>query len=257
MENIIRIDVYIQEKLEDLSEEQIENVQDMLFTMEEEEENEDSDSDIGVDRTIQANYQEMFIKLDELMLLVLNYIGNLSGVIKQHETESPLEKTFFALMDCFERLIVPTHRIKCAQFVLFYICSLDTKFSEHLLSFLLASLLSDNLSSVIGLSITAYMGSFVSRAKYIPISAVKKSLEILNQYCSRYIGKNDFNSSKLNPDTHATFYGAVQAILYIFCFKWKELCGTEPNQIGTFPAELAGFHLVLMSKLEPLKVFMI
>ncbi|KAJ3090535.1 hypothetical protein HK102_003425 [Quaeritorhiza haematococci] len=55
---------------------------------------------------------------------------------------------------------------------------------------------------------------------------------------------------------HIVFYSVVQAIIYIFCFRWRELLVDADCQVihGQFPAEMVGFQKVIMSKFNPLQV---
>lgn len=141
---------------------------------------------------------------------------------------------------------------------------------------------------IIKSSTVSYIGSYMARAEYLDLKEIRNGIHTMVKwalsYCSTktsYTKKhsnNRFNpyqtkelratsnagsSSKqqdcIKVKDHTLFYTTVQSILYLFCFRWKELMmsDNESSSIqpkGTFPREMSGLPTLLNSKYQPLKV---
>lgn len=224
--------------------------------------NEDSDSDDMI--CISSDYKIMISKLDAVMTELMQYMKKIHSAALASRDEQLLYDFYYATLDAFDRIMLPTHKLKCAQFILFYMCSLvpDT-FSEDYLSLLITHLINEADSNVIRMSSAAYLGSLIARAKYIHISSVRHCLKIMNQLCVEYVSANESDIvgqlkvwyNLLQYSRYGVLYSTVQAILYIFCFRWKQLMiiDDKPHS-GSFPVELSGFQRVLLSKFSPLRV---
>jgi RNA polymerase I-specific transcription initiation factor RRN3 len=256
--------------MDDLDEEVVDEIRDAVFAMDdwdvehktesEDDERSDSGSDSsGIEDEIvplASDFKQMFAKLDALMTLMFTYITDLPRTPSTPDTESDLESVFYSMIEIFETTILQTHRTKSAQFLLFYITSLDASFPESFMGMLVSHLLDEKPSSVIRVAATSYLGSFIARAKYLPTSSVRKCLGILNTFVLTFIDKHETAvGHRLVAMRYPAFYAAVQAILYIFCFHWRKLMVVDCTLItGTFPPELTDFTRVLLSKFTPLSV---
>lgn len=269
----MQIDIQIE--LDDLEVHEMEEIRDVVFAMDDWIERETtikgSDSDSSTEHAdsdcassdyedaelVASNYKLMFAKLDALMTLMIQFIKGLPRTPQGFQQESELESVFFSLIEIFERLILPTHRIKSSQFIIFYITSLDDSFADQFMGVLVSHLLSETPSPIIRTSATSYLGSFIARARYVPILSVRKCLSILNQFTQSFVEKQENRlQGRLDPERYPALYAAVQAILYIFCFHWKNIMIHNDVPItGSFPPELLGFQRVLMSKFNPLTVW--
>jgi RNA polymerase I-specific transcription initiation factor RRN3 len=170
--------------------------------VDEQQEDEEEDSDGIV--CIKTDYKAMMRKLDVCMSMVMEHIKSLER--KSIDTKDPtvLYDFYYPLLDSFDRIMLPTHKLKCAQFLVFYICSLvpDT-FPEDFMGLLVTHLLSGTESSVIRISSAAYLGSFIARATYIDIDAVRHCLKLMNQVCVDYVEQYE---STLTGQFRVLFY---------------------------------------------------
>jgi RNA polymerase I-specific transcription initiation factor RRN3 len=109
---------------------------------------------------------------------------------------------------------------------------------------------------VLRVSATVYLGSFLARARFLPLASLKTCLRLVNRFMRSYAESFEDVRTRVNVDKYAVFYGAVQAIIYVFCFRWRELMLREDGSYlhQQFPPELHGFQNMLMSKFAPLRV---
>jgi RNA polymerase I-specific transcription initiation factor RRN3 len=66
-----------------------------------------------------------------------------------------------------------------------------------------------------------YIGSFLSRAKYIPLNTCIATLQLIVTWIHNYINKTGNNFS--NFDLHRTFYALSQTLFYIIIFRQRQL----------------------------------
>lgn len=186
----------------------MEEDEDEIFDMEMEENlkdsfaesDDDSDNNNDDDRD-ESDHESMLItidvklmiqKLDSLLCLVMNYI---SDIYKKATSCGDFEKlfdVFDGLLQGFNRVILPTHKIRSTQFIIFYTCSLVPDiFCQDFLGLLISHLISTANSSISRISAASYLGSFISRAKFIDLESIRRCLLLLNQQCQSYLDNHE------------------------------------------------------------------
>lgn len=271
-----QIDIQIEDQEEDLDDAEEEpdiftmDVEEQLkdrFLMSRQDEDDYTDSDTESLLCIVSNAKVMTSKLDSLMCILLEYISEIDrGRISDEAYDDIFSEIFDGILLTFDRIMLPTHKLKSAQFVLFYACSLSPEtFPADFMGLLVSHLMDISNSSVTRMASSSYLGSFIARAKFIKIESVRQCLTLLNHQCQSFVDNHETTiTGKLEvvqcisskADRYGVLYASVQAILYIFCFKWKQLMLLKDKPLsGSFPPELHGFQRVLMSKFNPLRVF--
>ncbi|XP_072969754.1 uncharacterized protein [Typha angustifolia] len=184
-------------------------------------------------------------KLDGLMVIVCEHL-------KSCADDGRLLKEFDMLMDIFRRSILRLHKSKFSQFILFYACSLDpeicgVKFAVHLTE-IFVSKTEDAISRM---SAVSYLGSYLSRAKFISpcdvVSIIKRLVDCCFDYCRFQNGEEKIK----NPKSHQVFYAGCQAVMYVLCYRMRSIMDTSilKSQLLDMPL---GF--ILSHPLDPLKV---
>ncbi|KAH9271394.1 hypothetical protein BASA83_006486 [Batrachochytrium salamandrivorans] len=284
VEGIVQVDVAIQIEIEELDEEELDAIQDTVFSMDDldvsasnkaepsqssDVPDEDAVDPSGYESDESSNYEEtslvvadikgMIEKLDALLYLLFQYVSEINS--KGHlenpgNTNGEIVSIFYASLDIFDRVVIPTHRLRCTQFLVFYMGSLNKAFPNDIMGLLVSRLFAIDSPSVIRISAAAYLGSYIARAKYVEISSVRTCLCLLNQFSQSYLDSNEATmGSRINVERFGVLYSAVQAILYVFCFRWKDLMlDSEAPLHGQLPIELKDFQRVLLSRFAPLKV---
>ncbi|KAI9206890.1 RNA polymerase I-specific transcription initiation factor RRN3, partial [Polychytrium aggregatum] len=291
IDKIIQIDVEIQADVDDLEDEELENVQRMVFAMDEldhheaaelhptttagragagepdvDDDDEDDDDEDGPNNyddddddedatapTIVVNFKLMVQKLDSMLKLLFEYF--LDFYRRNKSQPLVVQDLFHVMMEVFERTVLPTYKSRHTQFLWFYLCSLDAAFPELFLGHLLSRLMDTSSATIIRVSSAAYIGSFIARANFLEASTVQTMLKMLNGWAYTYVDKMEWQVKHADVSRYTVFYSVVQAIVYIFCFRWKELMSMDRNiPYGQLPAEMMGFQRVVMSKFNPLKI---
>ncbi|KAJ3062764.1 hypothetical protein HDU98_001386, partial [Podochytrium sp. JEL0797] len=115
--------------------------------------------------------------------------------------------------------------------------------------------------SILRVAAISYLSSFISRAAFLDTASLLQCLRLLTAWALQYVESNE--TSKTYPDLKKdhVFYSVVQAILYIFCFRWQEIVGASASSVaegqggyGQLPVEMTGFQRIVMSKFAPLQI---
>ncbi|XP_078170624.1 uncharacterized protein LOC144564918 [Carex rostrata] len=185
-------------------------------------------------------------KLDGLMVVVCEHL-------KSRVESGRLLTDYNMFMDIFRTSVLRLHKSKFTQFVMFYACSLDPeiwgiKFAVDLTEIFLST----SEDPISRMSAVSYLASYLSRAKFISSSIVASILTRLVNWCSDY--SNPDWERIFNPEAHQIYYSACQAVMYILCFRMRELLDV-PTKL---PAKSFLFDLplgsILCNRLDPLMV---
>ncbi|RKO89376.1 RNA polymerase I-specific transcription initiation factor RRN3, partial [Blyttiomyces helicus] len=277
VDRVVQIDVEIQVELEDLDEDIWDEVQQKILALdprnangtaaqmnpssaeipdpdEDDDMNFDSDDDDDDAAPMIVDFRIAVEKLDAMLRILFQYLEE----FKATRPQPALRELFDDLVAIFVRTVLPTHKLRCTQFLWFYACSLDPTFPDLFLGMLIQTLFEQGAPTALRVSATAYLGSFIARARYVSLDSVRMCLRLLHQYALGYVDEADAapGMRALDIERHAVFYASVQAVVYVFCFRWKQLMYEADGRAlyGQLPAELAGFQKTLMCKLSPMRV---
>lgn len=246
----------------------------------------DSDSDSEAGDVAVLNIKEMTQKLDGMLFLVFTYLERYVKSCRHLPASNgqpplPIQELFLVLLSIFMKTILQTFKSRHTQFLLFYYISLSHQFSDYFLGALGQQILDKAQPQVARVAAAAYMSSFVARAKYLDIRQVGMVIDMLGGFALETVEQVDTGAKVVpDPERYSVFYAAVQALLYIFCFRWKVLvigAGNKPQNNGDdfdsagmivgsmgaiseaptirqWHAGLASLQRIVTSRLNPLKV---
>ena len=164
---------------------------------------------------------------------------------------------FDLALDLFDRNVLPTFRTRHVQFILFWMASLDASYADAFVSSLLHRALYDVAEPVVSrVASAAYIASLVSRAQYITTDTCRRVVLLLLEYVGQVLAATSTTVSALSMPQLAVFYASVQAVFYIFCFRWRELrIGLDPDadSDGEDADPLAGATARWLPELETLR----
>uniref|UniRef100_A0A5F9DH21 RRN3 homolog, RNA polymerase I transcription factor n=1 Tax=Oryctolagus cuniculus TaxID=9986 RepID=A0A5F9DH21_RABIT len=192
-------------------------------------------------------------RLDILLSLLLSYIKDVcsvDGKIDNNKTKD----LYRDLITIFDKLLLPTHASCHVQFFMFYLCSFKLGFAEAFLEHLWKKLQDPNNPAIIRQAAGNYIGSFLARAKFIPLITVKSCLDLLVNWLHVYLNNQDSGTKAFcDVALHGPFYSACQAVFYTFVFRHKQLLSGNLKE-GLRYLQSLNFERIVMSQLNPLKI---
>ncbi|XP_043945109.1 RNA polymerase I-specific transcription initiation factor RRN3 [Protopterus annectens] len=225
------------------------STEEALFNMDEDEDLEDMRSNL--DSGMMAH--PVAERLDYGMCVVFSYIKDIcyvNGVLDLDKTKSLYQD----LVAVFDKLILPTHASYHVQYFMFYVCSFKLAVAEAFLDHLWKTIQNPMNPALIRQTAASYIGSFLSRAKFVPIVTVKACLDLLVSWIHQYIDNQDAGSKAFcDIALHGPFYSAAQAVFYIFIFRHQQLLDGNMKK-GLAYLQSLNFERIVMCQLNPLKV---
>ncbi|CAG9462066.1 unnamed protein product [Pedinophyceae sp. YPF-701] len=186
-------------------------------------------------------------KMDSLMELFLDYLhqslpareGGAAAAGDPAGVWPALERAFF-------HQLLPTHRSKFTQFLVFFAAGrLPYEAPRRLVAGLLAGLRDPSKAPVTRVACAAYLASFLARAAYVPEVLVVEALEGVVAFCEEYLRAQGSGSNAVAPvlggaaaaaaaadeadaecmRRHQVLFAAVQGTLYVLCYHMEPLLG--------------------------------
>ncbi|XP_019653945.1 RNA polymerase I-specific transcription initiation factor RRN3 isoform X1 [Ailuropoda melanoleuca] len=222
-----------------------------LFSMDEDEDTEhDAKADV---QRLDHMVHPVAERLDILLSLLLSYIKDvcyIDGKVDNNKTKD----LYRDLITIFDKLLLPTHASCHVQFFMFYLCSFKLGFAEAFLEHLWKKLQDPNNPAIIRQAAGNYIGSFLARAKFIPLITVKSCLDLLVNWLHIYLNNQDSGTKAFcDVALHGPFYSACQAVFYTFVFRHKQLLSGNLKE-GLRYLQSLNFERIVMSQLNPLKI---
>lgn len=241
-ERLIKLDVEVQIDIEELEE----DVGDLLgdnrsirkfkegWDETEEIEASDDDSDDGSDdfQTVaelsQARIKTLrssTAKMDALLDLLFSYYD------PQIRSTKPgtCNAIFDLLLGQFRRIILPAHHSRHTQFLLFHFAQISPELTTRFLNTCQQVVTSSSHTAYLRMSAAFYLGSFISRASHIVSDNVYQVIARLMDFIERQRLQFEPRSTGPNVKAYGPYYAAFQALIYIFCFRWRDLL-SDPEE---------------------------
>ena len=230
-ERLVKIDVQVQVDLEDLTEDVGEGVVQSIHELrrpiseeidgEDETDDDSGDSDEEVDldtqraKYITANVEKMDAILD---ILFAYYAPLFSGSSIQ-----ALDSALDILFSQFTAIILPTYRSRHTQFLLFHFAQTSPALIDTFVGSCVHIAFDKGRPALIRQSAVAYLASFVARGIHVPAQIVRDVFDYIGDQLSVY--RSEYEPTCRGPDRrrYSNYYSLLQALLYIFCFRWRDL----------------------------------
>ena len=214
--------------------------------------------------------------LDEMMFLVLEYLQKriesanqiigaaATGDENYRNAKKSIERLREALVSrAFFTTLLPAPKSKFAQYIVFYLCSMDfndgdqqnsvgaSKSSCELLrDGLVAKMLNSNEANSLRLAAAAYLASFVARAKFLSAEFVVETLETVCGWLMRKVHEN--NVKAMSEVELNAFDSCCQAVMYILCYRCDEIANNDEKSKKRLQA-LPLREILYAQTLEPLQ----
>ncbi|KAI1640320.1 RNA polymerase I-specific transcription initiation factor RRN3 [Biscogniauxia mediterranea] len=138
---------------------------------------------------------------------------------------------FEDMLSEFSSLILPTIKSRHTQFLLFHFGQQSERLMDAFCGTCINIAFESQRPLVLQQAASSYLASFVARGAHVPGHIVVKIFEVLgfhlDQMCSVY------EVSCRGPDIrrYAPYYALMQALMYIFCFRWQDLIRSTPDDV--------------------------
>ena len=230
-ERLVKIDVQVQVDIEDLAEDVGEGLVDQIpparpdlmddieesDMSEEEEDSDDDEEDEEAQRAkeITKNVEKMDAILD---ILFSHYEQSFTSPSIEDQVGS-----LNLLISQFVATILPTHRSRHTQFLLFHFAQQSSEYIDTFTGTCVQITFDKGQPAILRQASAAYLASFVARGMHVPSNVVRDVFDYIGGELARL--RREYEPNCRGPDTkrYSSFYVLVQALLYIFCFRWRDL----------------------------------
>lgn len=178
-------------------------------------------SDDGLDedskriKEIQSNVEKMDAILDLLFATYNPYF------LDPHSHEAT--EMFDTLLAHFQKIILPTYRSRHTQFLLFHFSQTADYLIDQFAGTCAQLAFDSSRPAVLRQSSAAYLASFVARGVHVQPHVVRTVFELIGSKLDEIRTENEVTCRGPNLRRYGTFYAMTQALLYIFCFRWRDL----------------------------------
>ncbi|KZF26023.1 RNA polymerase I-specific transcription initiation factor RRN3 [Xylona heveae TC161] len=279
-ERLVKIDVQVQVDMQDLEEDIEEGLVDDVVArrerglLEEEEDDEDDSEDEDDASSVSSeesltdeeqrikDLKENVEKMDSILDMLFSYYTPFFSGAPEDSDE-----TFGLLLNHFTTIILPTYRSRHTQFLLFNFAQSSPLLIDQFAGVCMHLIFDKGRPAVFKQSAAAYLASFIARGAYVSPQVVRDVFDILGAHLDSF--RIEYEGSCRGPDLrrYGTFYAMVQSLLYIFCFRWRDLVANaddyvddddfvdfEGRDIIWAPGVKEVFARAVYSKFNPLKV---
>ena len=235
-ERLVKIDVQVQEDILDLAEDvgeglvhdisRVGNTDDLDNESDSDDDSDDGGSDVfdaEAERTkeITRNVVKMDCILD---MLFAHYAESFpkTTFISPTTTDDAFN-IFNIILSQFTTTVLPTYRSRHTQFLLFHYAQKSYELMDLFCGACIQIIFDKTRPSLVRQSAAAYLASFVARGVHVPAHIVVDVFEYLSTQLK--ILRADYEPQCRGPDLQRfpIYYALMQALLYIFCFRWKDL----------------------------------
>lgn len=239
IEKVISIDVEIQIDIEDLEIDPDDVVDQGPDTFEEVIVDEDMDDDYD-----EAEAPDMSVKhinnnirkLDQMIALVFNHLDTIftdlpydAAIVSDRYNHA--ESVFASLLFALDTTILNTYQSKYTQFLLFWAAQKHRDFTDDFLGVIVERALDHSRPSTHRQIAASYIGSFTARAATLNRTLIRILTSQLMFWINGFLdGKEETTNSRDAVSRFGVFYAMIQALFYVFCFRWRELQGTEEDE---------------------------
>lgn len=171
------------------------------------------------------------------------------------------------LLGQFQTIILPTHRSRHTQFLLFHFIQQSPAQIDAFVGMCAQTSFDKKRPAMVRQAAAAYLASFVARGVHVSSDIVREVWDYLSIELKRLHRESELACRGPDLQRYSTYYSLVQALLYIFCFRWQDLeyASDDDFEDGALPS-IHGeerhwrpyvkdtLQLNVFSKLNPLKV---
>lgn len=274
-ERLVKIDVQIQVDMEDLEEDIEESlVQDALHNSQSEEDGGDDVADASDDESVSSeeslasdekhlkDLKESVGKMDIILDLLFDYYHPIFA----NGSIFDIDDTFEHLLSQFANTVLPTYRSRHTQFLLFHFGQSSPALIERFAGACAHLSFDKTRPHIMRLAAAAYLASFIARGAHVSAKVVRDVFDLLGSHLDSLRQANEYACKGPDLRRYGAYYAIAQALLYIFCFRWRDLIISSDDGLDDEDILFDGRDLLwvpgikevmtrnIYSKFNPLKV---
>ena len=167
---------------------------------------------------------------------IIKQIDQIMDMLFQHFTKATTSTSLRTRDDAFSQLyslfhdaILPTFRSRHPQFLIFHFAQSSPLFVDQFVASCIKVLLDKKQPQLVRQSAGAYFSGFVGRGAHVSPDIVRDCVELLCDQLNKL--RTIYEPGCHGPDLkrYSDFYATMQAILYIFCFRWRDLASVSSD----------------------------
>ncbi|KAF1996690.1 RNA polymerase I-specific transcription initiation factor RRN3 [Amniculicola lignicola CBS 123094] len=232
MDKLVKIDVQIQVDMDELDDE----IEDRLVGEEGNDEDEEDDisddESVSSDGSLDANklrlkeLKESVTKLDSIMNLLFSHYDS---IFAKKDTFD-IDDTFEGLLSQFASIILPTYRSRHTQFILFHFSQTSPDLMERFAGCCSHLAFDNRRAPILRVAAAAYLASFIARGAHVSSAIVRDVFDLLCHHLETERLKHESGCRIPDLSRYGTYYAIAQALLYTFCFRWRDLVVTPDGR---------------------------
>lgn len=238
--HLVQIDVRMQTDLDDLDDSLTAMVALALKSSQAAAELHDDDEDLDdsdAESVASEEEEDDFTKVKavkesiEKMDSIMNTLFQLNAPQYADPDSDEALEAFGDLMAEFSHIILPTYKSRHTQFLVFHIAQKSERLMDSFCGTCINIAFESQRPLVLRQAACAYLASFVARGAHVPGHIVRTIFEVLGYHLDQM--RTMYEASCRGPDVrrYAAFYSLTQALMYIFCFRWRDLVASVPEDV--------------------------
>lgn len=184
---------------------------------------EDSDSEVEEDAdpaiARRRKLKEDVRQVDMIMDILFEYYAERISTNNLEARDNAVEQ----LIAQFNNLILPTYRSRHPQFLIFHFAQSDPTRVDRFVTNCISILLDPHHSPALRQTAAAYFSGFVGRGNNVSPALVHDCLDLLCDQLNEFRTKHEKTCFGPDLKRYGDFYAMFQAVMYIFCFRWRDL----------------------------------
>ena len=223
---LVKIDVQIQIDMEDFEDAADSIVQDLTQTGNAEEEDPDSDAhSISSEGSMDEEERHLndvkdnIRKMDSILDVLFSYY---EPVFSSPDSSEAI-RVFQLLLNHFSNIILPTYQSRHTQFLLFHFGQKSPHMIDAFAGACVRFAFESSRPEILRQSSAAYLASFVARGRQVSTEIIRDAFNIIGDQLRTIRATQEKSCQGPDLRRYGTFYALVQALLYVFCFRWRDL----------------------------------
>lgn len=200
-----------------MAKEALTDEEDDLSSSDESESDEEDDMDPVATR--KRKLKEDVKQVDMIMDILFQYYAELTSSPNLQIRDNAVEQ----LIAQFNSMILPTYRSRHPQFLVFHFAQSDPMRVDRFVTNCIGILLDQRLSHVVRHAAAAYFAGFVGRGANVAPTLVHDCVDLLCSQLNELRKKYEPQCRLPDLKRFGDFYAMFQAVMYIFCFRWKDI----------------------------------